>query len=56
MPGSIDFATRVAKVVARRTGLPAYLGCSVMFHGATVEEEVEGVKVAVEGIMRLLTE
>ncbi|MCJ1461427.1 hypothetical protein MMC07_000024 [Pseudocyphellaria aurata] len=48
---SIDFATRVAKILAKRTELPAYVGCSVAFGGATVEEELEGVKLAVEGVM-----
>ena len=53
VPGSIDFATRVAKALARKTGIPAYIGCSVEFSGATVEEEVDAVRVALEGLMSL---
>jgi len=53
VPGSIDFATRVAKALARKTGIPAYVGCSVEFSGATVEEEVDAVRVALEGLIRL---
>lgn len=54
MPGSIDFATRVAKILARKTGKPAYVGCSVIFGSGGVEEEVEAMKVVVEGIMKAL--
>lgn len=53
LSGSIDFATRVAKILARRTELPAYVGCSVAFRGATVEEELEGVRLAVKGVMEV---
>ena len=53
---SIDFATRIAKILARRTGKPAYVGSSATFAGATVEEEVAGVTAVVEGVMRLLGE
>ena len=49
---NIDFATRVAKIVARKTGKPTYVGCSVSFAGATVEEEIEGVKIAIDAIIR----
>ncbi len=51
--GSIDFATRVAKALARKTGIPAYIGCSVEFSGVTVEEEVDAVRVALEGLISL---
>jgi len=44
----------VAKILARRTGKPAYVGCSVSFGSSTVEEEVEGMRRAVEGIMGVL--
>lgn len=54
MPGSVDFATRIAKVVARRTGRPVYVGCSATFPNATVEEEMDGFRIAVEGITRAL--
>lgn len=56
LPSSIDFATRVAKILAKRTKLPTYVGCSVAFGGATVEEELEGVKLAVEGVMGVFLE
>ncbi|MCJ1231236.1 hypothetical protein MMC12_007913 [Toensbergia leucococca] len=56
VPGSIDFATRVAKILARKTGNPAYVGCSVVFGGATVEEEIQGVKVAVDTIIKAIEE
>ncbi|MCJ1439189.1 hypothetical protein MMC27_008580 [Xylographa pallens] len=51
VPSSIDFATRVAKILARKTGKPTYVGCSATFGGATVEEEVEGVKAAIAAIL-----
>ncbi|SLM38264.1 hypothetical protein LPUS_08420 [Lasallia pustulata] len=54
IPGSVDFATRVAKIVARRTGKPVYVGCSAAFPNATVEEEMDGLKVAIEGITEAL--
>ncbi|KAI4207703.1 MAG: hypothetical protein LQ348_000497 [Seirophora lacunosa] len=56
LPGSIDFATRVAKILARRTGKPVHVGCSVAFGNPTVEEEVAGVKVAVDEVMKVADE
>ncbi|KAF6217622.1 hypothetical protein HO133_006724 [Letharia lupina] len=56
VPGSIDFATRVAKILARRTGLPAYVGCSAVFGGSVIEEEMAAVRLAVEGVMGVLGE
>lgn len=41
----------MAKILAKRTELPAYVGCSVGFQGATVEEELDGVRLAVNGVM-----
>lgn len=54
---SIDFTTRTAKILARRTGMPAYVGGSVSFGGGygmrpTVEEEVEGLKAVVDVVVR----
>ena len=49
---NIDFATRAAKILARRTKKPVYLGCSVSFAGATVEEEIEGVQAVIEAVMK----
>lgn len=43
----------MAKALARQTGIPAYIGCSVEFSGATVEEEVDAVRVALEGLISL---
>lgn len=56
LPSSIEFATRVAKIIAKRTKKPTYVGCSVLFEGATVEEEMEGMQVAVTGILKGLGE
>lgn len=56
LPSSIDFATRVAKILARKTGKPTYVGCSVAFGNPTVEEEVAGMRAAVEEVMRVLGE
>lgn len=52
---SIDFTTRVAKILARRTGMPVYVGgtvnSGVAGMGATVEEEVEGLKGVVDVVL-----
>ncbi|KAL9025211.1 MAG: hypothetical protein Q9196_005931, partial [Gyalolechia fulgens] len=56
LPSSIDFATRVAKILARKTAKPTYVGCSVGFGNPTVEEEVAGVRAAVAEAMKLLGE
>ncbi|CAI7625476.1 unnamed protein product [Penicillium pancosmium] len=44
-PSSIEYTTRVAKIVARRIGMPVYVGCSIDPHALelTVEEEMEGL-------------
>ena len=57
---SIEFTTRLAKLLARKTGKPVYVGNSVSFAsagmGGTVEEEMEGfrkvVNVVVEEVER----
>ncbi|KAL6243504.1 hypothetical protein RBB50_009497 [Rhinocladiella similis] len=49
---SIDYATRMAKILARRMRQPVYVGCSMNFAGTTAEEEMEGLTVAVTEIMR----
>jgi hypothetical protein len=45
---TLEFTTRMAKLVARKTQLPAYVGNSVSFAntglGGTVEEEMEAFK------------
>lgn len=49
--GSIDFGTRVAKILARKLERPVYVGCSVKLEAWNVEEEVEGVKGVVERVV-----
>ncbi|MCJ1409809.1 hypothetical protein MMC19_003892 [Ptychographa xylographoides] len=51
VPSSVDFATRAAKILAKKTGKPTYVGCSATFGGATVEEEMAAVKIAVDAIL-----
>ena len=52
---TMDFATRLAKVLARRTGKPVYVGNSMSFaaagRGGDVEEEMEGFRMVVEVVM-----
>jgi len=52
---SVEFATRLSKLLARRTGKPVYVGNSISFAsagmGGTVEEEMEGFKKVVEVVM-----
>lgn len=40
--------------MTRRTGKPTYIGCSVEFGSATVEEELAGIKAAVAGILSII--
>ena len=51
--GTLDFATRVAKIVAKRIARPVYVGWSGELGGIgrQVDEEMEGVRKVVEGIM-----
>ena len=55
-PGTIDFATRVAKIVAKRTGKPTYVGWSGELEagGVQFEEHMEVYKQAVEAILEVL--
>ena len=52
---SVEFTTRLAKLLARKTGMPVYVGNSISFAsagmGGTVEEEMEGFKKVVEIVM-----
>ncbi|KAF7712627.1 Uncharacterized protein PECH_002877 [Penicillium ucsense] len=52
-PSSIEYTTRVAKILARRMQRPVYVGCSIDPNGLgqTVEEEMEGLKYIVDLIM-----
>ncbi len=52
--GNIEFATRVAKILARRAEKPTYVGCSVMFGNPTVEEEMAGVRVLVDEVVKII--
>ncbi|KAE9379074.1 hypothetical protein N431DRAFT_327489 [Stipitochalara longipes BDJ] len=52
---SIEFTTRLARLFARKTGKPVYVGNSISFAsaglGGTVEEEMEGFKKVVDVVM-----
>ncbi|EXJ92169.1 hypothetical protein A1O3_00719 [Capronia epimyces CBS 606.96] len=50
---SIDYATRLAKILARKMKQPVYVGCSMNLAGTTAEEEMEGLTVAVDQIMKM---
>jgi hypothetical protein len=56
--GTLDFTTRLSKLLARKTGKPVYVGNSTSFSsagmGGTVEEEMEGFRRVVEVVMGLL--
>jgi hypothetical protein len=56
--GTLDFTTRLSKLLARKTGKPVYVGNSMSFSsagmGGTVEEEMEGFRRVVEVVMGLL--
>ncbi|KAI9735385.1 MAG: hypothetical protein M1818_006580 [Claussenomyces sp. TS43310] len=52
---TIDFTTRIAKALAKKTGKPVYIGNSMSFAnagmGGTVEEEIAAFKQVVEVVM-----
>ncbi|KAI9372418.1 hypothetical protein BJX61DRAFT_448888 [Aspergillus egyptiacus] len=50
---SEEYATRIAKILARRMGVPVYVGCSIDPNalGLMAEEEMEGVKRIVDVVM-----
>lgn len=56
--GTLDFATRLAKLLAKKVGKPVYVGNSISFAGAgmggTVEEEMEGFRRCVEVVTAAL--
>ncbi|PYH95092.1 hypothetical protein BO71DRAFT_418843 [Aspergillus ellipticus CBS 707.79] len=54
VPASVEYTTRVAKILARRMGVPVYVGCSIdpVALGLMVEEEMEGVRKIVEVVMQ----
>ncbi len=53
-PTSVDFATRMSKVLARKTKMPCYVGSSINLAGgaggASVEEEMEAFR-AIVGVV-----
>ncbi|KAH8728145.1 hypothetical protein GQ44DRAFT_769665 [Phaeosphaeriaceae sp. PMI808] len=55
---TLDFTTRLSKVLARKTDKPVYVGNSISFAsagmGGTVEEEMEGFRRVVEVVMGIL--
>ena len=55
---TLDFTTRLSKLLARKTGKPIYVSSSLSFvnagMGGTVEEEMEGFKRVVQVVMSLL--
>jgi hypothetical protein len=55
---TLDFTTRISKLLARKTNKPVYVGNSISFAstgmGGTVEEEMEGFRRVVEVVMGLL--
>ncbi|KAJ5259318.1 hypothetical protein N7478_012299 [Penicillium angulare] len=55
---SIEYTTRVAKILARRTHKPIYVGCSIDPNGLglTVEEEMEGLTHIVNFIAKKVAE
>lgn len=58
MEPTIEFTTRLAKLLVRKTGLPAYVGNSLSLAsaglGGTVEEEMDAFKKVVETLAPLL--
>jgi hypothetical protein len=48
---TVDFANRVAKILARKTMLPVYVGCSMDLSSLTAEEEIEGLTKVIETVM-----
>ncbi|RFU35738.1 hypothetical protein B7463_g592, partial [Scytalidium lignicola] len=52
---SVEFTTRLAKALARKTQKPVYVGNSMSFAsagmGGTVEEEMEGLKVVIQVVI-----
>ncbi|KAL4871316.1 hypothetical protein BDV12DRAFT_164595 [Aspergillus spectabilis] len=48
-----EYATRIAKILARRMGVPVYLGCSIdpVALGLLPEEEMEGLTRIVDTVM-----
>lgn len=56
VPSSVDFTTRIAKLLARRLQKPCYVGSSVNLSGAmgggSVEEEMEAFRAIVDVVCK----
>ncbi|KAL2824111.1 hypothetical protein BDW59DRAFT_147848 [Aspergillus cavernicola] len=52
-PSTEEYATRIAKILARRMGVPVYLGCSIDPTALSLmpEEEMEGLARIVDTVM-----
>ncbi|OJI97063.1 hypothetical protein ASPVEDRAFT_24039 [Aspergillus versicolor CBS 583.65] len=52
-PSTEEYATRIAKILARRMGVPVYVGCSIdpVALGLLPEEEMEGLTGIVDKVM-----
>ncbi|OJJ63875.1 hypothetical protein ASPSYDRAFT_83917 [Aspergillus sydowii CBS 593.65] len=52
-PSTEEYATRIAKILARRMGVPVYVGCSIdpVALGLLPEEEIEGLTGIVDKVM-----
>ena len=52
---TVEFTTRLSRLLARKTGKPVYVGNSISFAsagmGGTIEEEMEGFKKVVEVVL-----
>ncbi|KAF9734461.1 hypothetical protein PMIN06_004621 [Paraphaeosphaeria minitans] len=59
-PTTLDFTTRMSKILTRRLKKPVYVGNSISFAsagmGGTVEEEMEGFKRVVEVVVGLVNQ
>ncbi|PYI27009.1 hypothetical protein BP00DRAFT_429779 [Aspergillus indologenus CBS 114.80] len=53
-PNSVEYTTRVAKILARRLRTPVYVGSSIdpTSLGLQVEEEMEGLRQIVEAVVK----
>ena len=52
-PDTVEYATRLVKILARKLGGPVYVGCSVSVEGMTVEEEMEGLRMVVGKVVEV---
>ena len=50
---TVEYATRLAKILATKLSGPVYVGCSVSVEWMTVEEEMEGLRVVVGKVVEV---